>query len=136
MLFWGNGRGGGGVSGSCSAAVLAERDDFAVGEFLPLDGEADEGALFVPSLHARCSGVDVQEIECLVGYHLQYMGVSGDEEIGRGGIETALDGAVVVARIAADVLHQDVYLFAAKPQYLGVSAPNVLAIDVSVDGAE
>ena len=59
--------------------LSSQSDDLAVREGAAVDGESDESAFFVPTLQSGGAWVDVQELEGVVVFYLQYVGVSGDE---------------------------------------------------------
>ena len=66
-------------------AVAAKRYDLAVFKLFAVNGKPYQRAVFVPSLHTGCPGVDVEQVESLVKLHLQYMAVPADEELRRHG---------------------------------------------------
>src|SRR3712207_5334600 len=84
--------------------LIGERNHLAVGKLAAIYGESYERSLLVPALNAGSTGVDVEQVQRLVELHCGDMRVPTDEKLGRRGIDCAHDRAVVVARIAANVL--------------------------------
>ena len=59
-----------------------------------------------------------------------------DEEMGRTMQEIAQCRAVVPSGVAADVLEQNVGLFAAEAQHLGEYPADIARVDIAVDSAQ
>ena len=116
--------------------LLPQFDDLEVAEGLAIDDEAHQGALPVPSLQAGGAGVDVEHVQRGVVLHLEDVGVAGHEEVGRRGAQAQGYAAVVAAGIAADVLDQDIGLFAAETQDGGIEQAQVAAVAVAADGTQ
>ena len=113
------------------SASLCQSYHFAVFEFVAVDGEPHYGALLVPSLQTCRTGIDVEQTERLVVFHFQNMTVAADEQLRRHGVDLRAYAAVVVAGIAADMLHQHVNVFAFEPQLLFIHQPQVTAVAVA-----
>lgn len=62
--------------------------------------------------------------------------MSADEQLWRSGIELLGDAAVVVARIAADVLQKYINILALETQNLWIAYSQVTAVAVSAYGPE
>ena len=73
----------------------------------------------------------MEQPECLVVLHLQYMAVAADEELWRTGIELMADAEVVASRVAADVGQQHVSLLATEPQHLGKHSAQLGSVAVA-----
>lgn len=125
-----------GHSSRRAGATFAQLDHFEVAQAGVVHGEAHEGAHAVPPLQAGGAGVDVEQAERAVVLHLQDVRVARDEEPGRSREEHAADAAVVMAGIAADVLHEHVGGFAAEAQHDGEEAAQVAAVAVAAHGTE
>ena len=78
-----------------------------------------------------CSRIYVKKVQRLVELHLQYVGVSGNEELRWRGIQLPYDAAVVVAGITTDVLHQHVYVLALPSEHLGEHSPKVASVAIA-----
>ena len=88
-------------------------------EIAAVHGEAHEGAHAVPALQAGGARIDVEQAERGVVFYFQNVRVARDEQAGRSREEHAADAAVVMAGIAADVVHEHVGGFAAEAQHAG-----------------
>ena len=62
--------------------------------------------------------------------------MAADEELRRTGIETASDAGVVVAGIAADVLHEHFDALALESVFLAEHVAEVATVDVAIDGTQ
>ena len=91
---------------------VGQSDDLDVLHRSALYGHADEGALHVPALLACSTGIDVEETEEWVTLDLEDVAVAADEELWRPIVDLSLNAAVILAGIAADVLHEYIDVFA------------------------
>ena len=85
---------------------------------------------------ARSSGIDMQQAQSLVVFHLQYVRVSADEQFGRMDKQAATDRSVVVSRITANVLDEHVGSLDGEAVDLWVAQADVASVDIAVYGAE
>ena len=97
--------------------------------------EAYQSLHQVETVAARRPGVDVQQAERAVVFHLQDVRVAADEQPGRLLEDVGHHRAVVPARVAADVRHPHVHLFAAEAVVAGEKLADVLPVDVAPHAA-
>lgn len=116
--------------------VFRQFNDFKIAKLLAVDGEAHQRAHLVPALQSRCAGIDVEAMERAVVEHLEDVGMSRDEKLRRANKHLSSNAAVVVARIAADVFHEDVGLFTFETQRCREHAPKVAAVGVATHCAK
>ena len=95
--------------------------------------EAYERALHLPTLKTCRTGIDVEKAEMWIAQNLENMAMTRDEELRRAVVDLLLDAAVVLTRVSADVLHQDVDAFATETQYLGKHPSQVAPVAVAAD---
>lgn len=115
---------------------VRQRNHLKVFKRASVYGEPYQCAVFMPSLQACRTGIDVQQIERLVEFNFKYVRVSADEELWRHGIYRASYACVIVARIASDVLHEHFGVLTFPSQSLPEHAPQVAPVAVAVDGSE
>ena len=116
--------------------VFRQLNDFKVAKLLAVDGEAHQCAHLVPALQSRCAGIDVEAMERAVVEHLEDVGMSRDEKLRRANKHLSDDASVVVARIAADVLHQDIGILTFEAQRCWEHAAKVAAVGVATHRAK
>ena len=102
--------------------LFPEFNNFKVAESFTFDVKAYEGAYGLPSVEASCAGVDVEKLQMSVVLYPEDMAVTTDEEVRWIGGKACAYASVVVAGMTADVLDEDVGLFAAQTQNLGKHA--------------
>ena len=90
----------------------------------------------MPALYAGSAGIDVQEVERLVIFHLEDMTMPRDEELRRIGKERGAHAVVVVAGIAADMLDEHVDVLTLEAVQFPIHQPQVAAVAVATDGAQ
>ncbi len=110
--------------------------DFQILEAASLNGEADECACLVPSLKSGGSGVDVQTVERTVMEHFENVRMAGDEKLWRVHVEASGYAAVVVPRITADVLDEDVCFFTLEAQNERIHSRQVATVTIAADGTK
>ena len=78
----------------------------------------------------------MQEAERLVILHLQDVRMSGNEELRRVREKCGADAEVVIARIAANMFDEHVYIFTLEPVQFTIHQPQVPTIAVATDGTQ
>ena len=90
----------------------------------------------MPALYASGTWIDVQKPEGLVIFHLEDMGVTGNEKLRRTGKERRTDRRVVIARITADVLDEHVDILTFETVQFAVHEPQIASVTIATDSTE
>ncbi len=90
----------------------------------------------MPALQTGSAGVDVQQVQRLVELDFEDVRVSCYEQLGRIGIQLPANGVVIVAWVAANVLHQHLDVLTLPAQHLGVHQAQVAPVAVAADGTQ
>src|SRR5574344_1579447 len=85
----------------------------------------------MPSLLSCRPRVDMQQSQCLVVFHLEYMRMAGDKQFGWRRIYASHNRAVVIAGISPDMLHQHIHLLAFESEHLWKHASEVSTVAVA-----
>lgn len=115
--------------------ATAELDDFESGDSSAVDCQTDESALFLPTVVAGGSGVDVEESELMVGHDFKDVGVTADHEIDAIVEQLTFDSRRVASRIACNVGQPDADTVDFKTFGLSTATTHVAVVDVAPDGA-
>ena len=78
----------------------------------------------------------MQQIECRVEFHFQYMRMSCHEELWRIGIQQLTDRGVVIAGIAANMFDEHIGLLALKTVQLTIHQSQVAPIAIATDSTQ
>ncbi len=97
-----------------------------------INRESHQRAHLMKPVDARRPGIDVQHPQRLVILHLQDVRVSADEQLGRMHQQAALYRGVILARIAAYVLHQHLRPLHTEPQRLREEPTDLLPVDIAI----
>lgn len=104
---------------------------FAVFHFLSVYLEADQGALLLPALLTRCSGVDVEKFELAVIDDLKDMRVTVNHQFDLIFLEQILHSRRPFAGVATDMSEQYFDIFAIEDKYFRAFTLHKSVVDIS-----
>ena len=115
--------------------LCAELDDFEGGGGAGVDGEADEGALLVPSCLAGCARINVEMAQAMVGHHFEYVAVAAHHEAYSLVADGGGDAGVVAARVSGYVAEHHAQALYLEDFYFGTAACYCAMVDITSHGA-
>lgn len=105
-------------------------------DLAPFDGEPQEGAHAVKSVHPGGPWVDVQSAPTGIALHPQQMAVPTDEHIRSFALKEGAHAAGVAIGPSPDVAHQAFQAAAFPADFLGKFRTRAVVVDVAINGAQ
>ena len=119
-----------------SGAQFTQLDHFEIAYIAGVKHKPDERPLFLPSVIARGSGVDMQQRQLAVILYAEDMTVAGDHKLrARFGKHAPHSGSIATG-VAADVSHPDLDALDFEAFDLRTAANDLSAVDVASDSPD